>query len=158
MKYIIDENGEIIDELYEGDKILRINSIEALRNTKNINNKEEFIKIYTRAIFDIYDTLSAAEGFLLFYLLRYADYNNGILRKNGISLTRKTIIDETGKHEDIISKLLNNLIRKEILMFAHSGKDKRIRNYIINPYIFMKGNRVSNMCYELFKNTKWAIR
>lgn len=59
-----------------------------------------------------------------------------------------------GLSENTFDKSMKRLIDDEIL-----GKTKIGRNnvYLVNPFIFMKGQTINQTLYKLFKNSKWNM-
>ena len=148
------ETGEKIDEIREGDSIVRSESKEKLKETVFLNEDEPFLKVYTKAMFDVSRSLDGMENQLMNMLMHYISYETGILKfANGIVLTRQHVIELAGLNYKTVDKHLKRLV--DIGVF---GKHKTGRNvnYIANPYIFMRGKKVNKTLKELFKNTKWA--
>ncbi|MGE5437507.1 MAG: replication/maintenance protein RepL [Syntrophothermus sp.] len=148
------KDGEKIGELKHGDRILKAESINFLKETIELNKKESFIKLYTKPLFELSKSLTGIESQFINYLLQYVSYKSGILiHVNGDKLTRNYMAAETGLNLRTIDRMLNNLVKKQIL-----GKHKTGRSlcFTVNPFIFMKGNRVNETLVKLFENTKWA--
>jgi hypothetical protein len=49
--------------------------------------------------------------------------------------------------------LLNSLVDKEILGKHKTGRSVALT---VNPFIFMRGQKVNQTLYEFFLNSKWA--
>lgn len=148
------KGNKVIGYINENDRIIRGNSIEYLKQTIELNKKESFIKLYTRPLFELSKSLTGIENQFINYLISFISYNTGILmHENGEKLTRKCMAEQTGLHVKNVDKILSNLIKKQIL-----GKHKTGRSvcFTVNPFIFMKGNRVNETLVKLFENTKWA--
>jgi hypothetical protein len=152
---IIDKDtGEIVTELNKGDTILRAGTKDYLQTTIDINQKEQFVKVYIKTLFQLSNDLTGAESILLLYLIQYINYTDGILEKDKDTfLTRDIICQETEQSERQIDKLMAGLITKQII-----GKHKTGRNiaFTVNPFIFMRGRRIDKALFELYKKTKWA--
>lgn len=155
-RVIVNSYGEIENTLYTNDtiKIIRGSTKDYLNSTIEINKDEDFVKVYTKAMFGISRSLSGTESTFVNYLLQYIQYQTGILTlSNGRTLSRSHMAQETELDVKTVDKILNNLIKKQIL-----GKHKTGRTvcFLVNPYIFMKGNRVNKTLVKLFENTRWA--
>ncbi len=153
---IVNGYGEIENILHEGDsiRITRSNTKEYLNSTIEINRDEDFVKVYTKAMFGISRCLSGTESTFVNYLLQYIQYQTGILTlSNGRTLSRTYIAQETEFDVKTVDKIMNSLIKKQIL-----GKHKTGRTvcFLVNPFIFMKGNRVNKTLVKLFENSRWA--
>lgn len=155
MRKILDtDNGEIVGELNFGDKIVRAKSIDYLNDTIELGEGEIFAKIYLKPMFALARNLNGTEAQFVNYLMYYISYTSGILaHENGKPLRRQTMSMETGQDLRTIDRILNSLIEKQVI-----GKHKTGKTVIFtaNPFIFMRGKRVSETLYKLYQNTKWA--
>ena len=148
------KDNKVIGYINENDKIIRGSSIEYLSQTIELNKKESFVKLYTRPLFELSKSLTGVESQFINYLIRYISYNTGILtHDNGKPLTRKYMAEQTGSNIKSIDKILNSLIKKQILGKHRTGRSV---SFTVNPFIFMKGNRVNETLVKLFEHTKWA--
>ena len=155
-KYIVNDNGEVIDvindndvvvKMNNGDRIVRKTSIDYFKDTKEI--KKRFIKVNDKAI-----NLLNKYGKYLCLLLKYVGYMDGVLRfNNGIYLTNKNISKIFGINERNTINILNDLIKEDVI---HKHKNKNKNYYIFNPWIASKGKRVSIDLYNEFKMTEWV--
>lgn len=146
--------GEKVGELYDNDRIVRAKSLEYLNNTVEINKDADFVKVYTKPLFELSRSLSGTESIFITYIINYIRYSSGILaHDNGKVLTRQTMSNETGLSIKTIDKLLHSLITKQII-----GKHKTGHSisFTVNPYIFMRGSRINETLKKLYENTKWA--
>lgn len=152
-RYIITNDGEIVDKISEGDRIVRANSVEKFNDTIEINKSDNFIKVYTKCLFEISSEITGAESVLLMFLLQYLQYQTGILtHSNGALLTREYIMSDTKQSQRTIDRSLEGLIKKRILGKHRTGKTVC---FTVNPFIFMKGNRVNKTLAKFFENSKW---
>lgn len=155
-KYIADENGTIIEEIKDGetvikmshgDRIIRKKSVDYFEDTKEI--KKRFIKVNDQAT-----NMLSKYGKYICLLLRYVGYMDGILRfNNGIYLTNKSISEIFDISERNTIKILNDLIKEDVI---HKHKIKNRNYYTFNPWIASKGKRVSISLYNEFKMTEWV--
>ena len=155
-KYIVNENGEIIEvinsndvivKMSKGDRVLRKPSIDYFKDTKEI--KKRFIKVNDQAI-----NILNKYGKYICLLLKYVGYMDGILRfNNGIYLTNKNISKIFGVNERNTVNILNDLIKEDVI---HKHKEKNRNYYTFNPWIASKGKRVSIDLYNEFKMTEWV--
>lgn len=154
MFYVVTGDGEIIDEINEGDRIVRQSSVESFTNTIEINMNQDFVKVYTARLLDVANELNGAESAMMMILIGFIQYNTGILtHRNGKPVTRECITRLVEKDIVTVDKLLDGLNKKQII-----GKHKTGRTvcFTVNPFIFMKGNRVNKTLAKFFENSRWA--
>ena len=155
MRKVIDEHGEIVDELYEGDRIIRKSTYEYLGKRINIHGDANFIKVYSKPLFDLADDLTGNESVMLIYLLRYLGYDCILRFNNGKAITRKFILADTAQSQKTVDRAIHGLIEKGIV-----GKHKTTETYCytVNPYIFAKGTEVDKGIAAFYVTTKWACK
>ena len=159
-KALIDiDTGELLTEIRHGDKIkiIRAESLACIgddNGTVRINQEEDFVKVYTRSLFEISKVLTGIENQLMNYLITYMSYNTGIFADGqGRIIRRSRMAEETGNDERTIDRILEGLIRKQVIGKHRTG---RMVCFLGNPYIFMKGSMVNKTLKKMFENTKWA--
>ena len=87
--------------------------------------------------------------------LQYIRYDTGYLAyENGIKLT----LEDIKKKCDFISqtsivRAIDELVNKKIFARVKTGKEN---NYLVNPYVFMRGARVNKTLSKTFENSRWA--
>lgn len=155
MKYIVDEYGEVLDTLNEnesavkirtGDRIVRAGSIEFLEDTVPI--KIKFIKLNPIACDELNEY-----GNALFCLFQYVNFQTGILMfSNGRKVRAKHLAGILRKKRRSGSQIIKELIDLDVL---HKHDEGKTCYYTMNPYLCLKGKRVSKSLYEEFKNTKY---
>lgn len=148
------KTGQVMGELKEGDRILRARTEDYLDNTIEINKKEPFVKVYLKAMFEVSKSIDGTCNQLLNILLPYTSYKTGILTySNGNKINKKHILKISGLNEKTVDRCINKLIALKVI-----GKHKTGREvcYTVNPYIFMRGQRVNKTLHEFFKDSRWA--
>lgn len=154
LKLINTDTGEVKAEMMPGDRIVRKKSIDYLTSTVEVNKDEPFVKVYTRTMFKVAQTLTGTENQFVNYLMQYIQYNSYVLANdNGKVLRRCNMISETGLSETSIDRLLAGLVDKQILAKTRTGGDLQ---FYANPYLFGKGKRVNSTIEKMFSNTRWA--
>lgn len=151
---ILDLRTGEIEPLYPGDRVYKNRQREYLDRTIEINKKEPYVKVYIRTMEEVSNRLDAYSQKLLNKLMGYISYEDGILEfSNGRPLTREHIIRVSPLNEKTTIRCLSELIQQQII-----GRHKTGRNncYTVNPFIFMKGQRVSKTLYKLFERSCWA--
>ncbi|MCE5220106.1 MAG: replication/maintenance protein RepL [Clostridium sp.] len=148
------QSGELINVMYQGDRIRREEQDKFAGNNTLLNPKEEFIKIFVKPLLKLSTMLTNPEGWFVTYLLKYLNYTSGILKNdNGDCITIDDIMDECGLKPSYTYKILKSLEDKGIIARCKTEGQSYIA---MNPYIFMKGRYASNTLIDLFKTTKWV--
>jgi len=148
------QSGELINVMYQGDRIRRDEQDEYTRNKTQLNPKEDFIKVFVKSILKLSTMLTNPEAWFLTYLLRYLNYTSGVLKKdNGSCITMDDIMDESGLKPSYTYKIIKSLCDKGVI--AKCKTEGQIY-FAMNPYIFMKGRYVSNTLIDIFKHTQWV--
>lgn len=155
MRYIVNENGEVLDTISDaeqvvktqkGDRIVRSSSIEYLEDTVPI--KIKFIKLNPIACSEL-----SEYGNELFSLFKYVNFQSGILKfENGRIIRPKHLSGILRKKRRSGSKIISELIEKDVL---HKHKDGNTFYYTMNPFICLKGRRITKSLYEEFIRTKY---
>jgi len=149
-------SGEIIDGLRDGDRILRSESYDYLTDRAKIEGG--YIKIQDTAA----DMLSRADdltlgGFqVMLRLIPYIRFDTGELAyTNGASINTTHIkkICE-GMSDRTVTRALAVLLEQDVI--GKWQREGRKNAYYVNPFIFMRGERVGKTLLNMFKNTKWA--
>jgi hypothetical protein len=153
-KYIIDQDGEIIDEINGGDKIIRKKSTEYLKNT-DVWNLESFFKGHIKEIVKLMSSLSTNEKAFLFSIIPYIGYNDCCLKfLNNKQINTEDFPRLTGLSRSVCYETINLLIKKDIL---YKGKNSHGRQYFINPWLFCKGQRINKVLKTMFENYRIKI-
>ena len=156
LTHVKEENKRNCVELNEGDRILRKKSIDFLKNTDEIQKTEMYVKFFLKSASVLArEKLSSTEMSVCLELLQYVRYDTGYLAyENGSKLT----LEDIKRKCDFISntsiiRAIDELVDKKILAKVRTGKEN---NYLVNPYIFMRGARVNKTLSKTFENTKWV--
>ena len=158
---VIDEYGEILNEIYEGDKIIRQEQ-DKYKKTHIIGfkKKEAFVKVFTNPITTLFKELPTKEFAVTMALMPFISYTDGILRYNGKIVDGKTISNVLGENYETFKRIITSLIKKDILAKVERQSDtyanKTRKCLVVNPYIFLRGQDIEKDIVELFSNSKWA--
>lgn len=154
MGYFVTPEGEIIEELKEGD------SYTIKRDGKNsptrikINHGENFVKVYYKKTNELMKILTPDEFKFLNYLTSHIVYlKNTLCCENGKVLTRQKMEKDCNISIRQIDRMLKTLEENDIIFKGKSGN--RIY-FIANPFLFMKGGEINELTYDFFKDSKWA--
>lgn len=157
--YLCDEDMSVLDELREGDRVVRKESTDAIKKIKEYERNTvaismPFTKSNDDVMFDVAKELTGQEYILLGMLTRYIQYNTCLLtHSNGKLLDREDICETVGKSERTIDRILEGLVKKKVFGRHKTGKET---SFTVNPFIFMKGHRINKTVYKLFSKSKWA--
>ena len=154
---IIDEYGNVLDELERGDlvTISTEKERELYHELQPVNAGRNYVKVYTSAAVRMGRVLTATEMQVAFRLIPYVWANTGILKKrNGHFLTRKYFLDDNPDLAwQTVDKAFAALVSKGVLAKAVTQGQKA---YIANPYIFQIGTKSEKTLLDLFSHTKWT--
>jgi predicted transcriptional regulator len=114
--YINNETGEIKKQ--EEKKVIRI------------PKEDEYIKIYIKTIGVLHNIPASADKILL-EIIRYVNYDNRIIITKPV---KEKIAERLGLSYSRVHNYISTLSKKNILIREDRGM------YILNPYIFGKGN------------------
>jgi hypothetical protein len=153
------KTGKPTHDINEGDTLRIIKGDQKFKKKidepqVSVNDAEPFIKVFTKPLFELSKSLSGTESQFLNYLIQYIRFGSGIIAYgNGKPLTRANMARDTGLSKKTIDRLLNSLVDKEILGKHKTGRSVALT---VNPFIFMRGQKVNQTLYEFFLNSKWA--
>ena len=152
MKVIVDENGEIIDTLKDGDKIVRAHVVDTTYQTWKM---ESFYKGHIAEIRKLMKELTTHERAFLFSIATYVGYEDCCIKyDNGNCLNFDDLVSISGMSRSRASETINTLIKKDIL---YKGKNSQQRQYFVNPWIFCKGNRINKVLKTMFNNYRIRV-
>jgi hypothetical protein len=160
MEYkVIDDSGQVIGYIREGDRVVRKESVESVNGTVAWTPEESFGKFYPEAMKRLSKLgCTAAEYRLLFLVLGYISYKSGLLmHDNGRSLTAEWITEQMDMNKDVVYRTIRSLIAKGIL-YKGSGNKGKVDEYFINPFYFFKGNRINQTLLAMFSDPKDRVK
>lgn len=160
-KIVNHETGEIMDDLYENDKI--IHEKDKDDNTiYDFNKGKDFVKLYV-GVNNLRKYLTPNEFSIAISLADFVCYDDCILRKgghhNGKIFTLQELSDEMDIPYNNLRRTINSLIKKGVIGIHKTGcKDKPnaiVKAITVNPYIYTKGTNVNKTILGLFENSNW---
>lgn len=147
-RYIVAENGEILEELNGRDRILRSGTVKYLSGTDVI--RFNFGKINVDCIKHIKncDLRYAMD------LLEYIELGSGILKfKNGRTISSASKMGKIfNVHTRTAQIIVRRLIKEDII---HRIKDSAGTYFVYNPYIMHIGKRVPKDLIKEFHDSEW---
>jgi hypothetical protein len=155
-KVVIDTiTGEVVTELYDGDRIVRATSSEAIHELESAPKGETFTKLYHKVIPLIVDCgLSASELILFMHLAVNLRYISNVAKyPNGKLITRGNLQSDLKLSEPTIKRSIYRLIKVGLIVEASTIEGKV---FIVNPYVVVMGDKINKTVYDLFRKSKWA--
>jgi hypothetical protein len=158
---VVNDDGLILTEIYEGDKIVRESQNDYTNKyITNFNKKELFVKVYKNPIKELWKELTMREYAVSTALMPYISYKDGILRNDGVAINIKDMSVLLEMDYDairkIIPKLEKELVLKKVKRQSDKYADKTKNYYVVNPYLFMCGTDMEKEIVDIFKCSKWS--
>jgi hypothetical protein len=152
---IVPETGECLTEIFDGDRIIRGSSIEALKELESAPKGETYTKIYRKVIPMIVDCkLTAAELLVFMYLASNLRYISNVAKfPNGKLIMRENMQHDLRLSEITVKRSLYRLIKEGLIVEANTIEGKV---FIVNPFVMSVGDRINKTVYDLFRKSKWA--
>lgn len=145
------ETGEIKHELQPGDRILKAQSIEKLKSIEEFK-VDNFSKLNNDELQLILPELSKEEKAMLLTLFGYVRYETGLIQyKNGRDIAYKDIMKLCSLSESAVFRIIDSLVAKDLL---YRGKNSKNVQFFLNPWLISKGNVISKVLKDMFKNYK----
>lgn len=166
-KVISVETGEVMDDIYDGDKI--VHPKEKIENgiIYNFNADKPFVKLYL-GVFKLRKYLTPGEFSIAVSLADFICYEDCILRKgghkNGKVMTMKDVAKEMELNYDYIKKTFSVLRKKGIISLFDMGNINNSKNVkinkiekgiAVNPYIYTKGTNINSTILGMFTDSGW---
>jgi DNA-binding MarR family transcriptional regulator len=121
--------------------------------------KTKFVKAFEEEVVNLIDEdkLSFEElGLLLYLAAKYTGHEDNYLRKEGIYLTKKKLIEDIHNSKKSNGNLSESyyvrkiiaLEKKNLILSEPHPKDKRNKVFYLSPYLFYKGKFMDNKVKE----------
>jgi hypothetical protein len=159
------ETGEIINDIYEKDKIVPYKEPKEDDKIYDFNSDEKFVKLYL-GVNELRKYLTQGEFAVAMSLADFICYDDCIVRKgghhNGKILTNKELSEEMDINYDALRKTITSLTKKGVIGIHKTGcknnPNVMVKAITVNPYIFTKGNNVNKTILGLFEHTNWKSK
>ena len=160
VSYEVDaETGEILSEIYEGDRIVHKKD-EDETTISGFNKGHRFVKLYA-GISNLRgkgkDKLSDKEFAVTLSLSDFVCYDDCCLREGGHSngkiLTQAELAEKLEMQYKNFNNTFRSLRKKMVLGTFHTGGDEYIT---VNPWIFTRGTKVNATVAAYFENSVWS--
>ena len=156
-KFLVDENGEVINELNdgetyaileEGERVLRKRDIEPIE--KAVEIRMRFAKVNFLVIGEICDKYSIFPK-----LIQYVGYMSGkLIHRNGRVITREKLPVICGVSKITVDRQLKGLLKDDIL--KRELTDEGVVFYM-NPYVVHLGRKINESLFKMFENTEYRF-
>jgi len=143
------KDDEVFTKVCAGDMVVKNNSVTYLKNSVSFINQYNFVKVNVEVLKELYKY-----GKELSVLFGYISYQTGVLcHSNGKILTPRTLAKILKKSNRAGYLIIKDLIDEDILRKHKNGKSYY---YTFNPWIAVKGKRISKSLYDEFCTSRWA--
>lgn len=127
-----------------------------MKNTDELQKTEMYVKFFLKSASVLArEKMSSTAMSVCLEMLQYIRYDTGYLAyENGIKLTLEDIKSKC-KFISYVSviRAIDELVDKKIFARVKTGKEN---NYLVNPYVFMRGARVNKTLSKTFEASRWA--
>lgn len=149
------ETGEVINEIFDGDRIVRGASVEALKELESAPEGETFTKLYHKVIPLIAQCkLTSTELVVFLYLGSNLRYISNVSKYiNGKLITRENLQRDLKLPEVTVKRSILRLVKEGLIIEARTIEGKV---FVVNPFVLSVGDKVSKTVYDLFRKSKWA--
>ena len=168
MGTVINTDGEIIDHIYDGDSIKHREDDEKKKEflkkyDPEFNKGESFVKLYDKTLAVLRKHLKPAEFMFAISLAEYISYNDGSLRTGGHGNGKFLSMEDLSKEMDIdynvVRRIMPVLTKKGIVCKYETGcvenPKLKVKGYVCNPWIFMRGVAMNRTIIGLFEKSGW---
>ena len=156
-----DQTGVILNNIYEGDKIITPKQQEYVNKyITNFQKKEAFVKVFTNPITALFKELPTKEFAVAMAIMPFISYKDGILKYDGKIADVRTISEQLGENYDVFRKTISSLVKKDVLGKVERQSDtyqnKTKQCICVNPFIYLRGQDLDREIHDKFVNSKWA--
>lgn len=117
-----------------------------------VENENNFTKVFGKELMKYTDKLEKMDALVMMCLINNVSYETCMLTKTGTNdtryiLTHTDIENITGLSKSTIMRVMNRLVKVGLLARV---KFKNSYIYYANPFVFLKGHRISKAIYDIF--------
>lgn len=163
--YIVDKNHNVCKEINAGDKVYikRAEQLEYYKKYVEVDKRITFTKLFCKAS-DILAKINftPSEAKIIFAMLSHISFGelSGYLikiRQNSFDgyLNESDLCKIVTMNKRTFDRAIKGLVEKEIIQLEKEGRNNFI---IVNPFIFMKGDKITRTQYEKFKSSIFNVR
>lgn len=169
IEYLVNtETGEIVQEIYDGDKLRlsRQSQIEYLEtHIVNFNKDKSFVKIYDDVVPLLEKYLTLAEFRFAICLIPHVSYEDSIIRETKDRYSKilniRDLAEIHGYSYDYAKKTISALKRKGVIGKHETGSilancSQKINTvYTVNPFIYFRGSDLITPVHSFYINSGW---
>ena len=158
--YIVDDEGQIVSDLGEdidnavftrldpNDVVIKRGTGVGLEETKEV--ELDFAKINYKAGMELYQRCPQA-----LMILPFINFTDNVLKySNGTLVSATNFAKHTGYNKDYVVQVFKKLRDNRVIELTRF--DGKIA-YVVNPYVFFKGKKMTVSTLNKFENTDWQI-
>lgn len=147
IRYLVDQDGEVLNTLNEFDRIVRHGQSEFISETTKINFN--FVKINVDALANIENSKYVSK------ILQFIEFGTGILKyKNGRVIKKNIDLGRKMSDNEKVGYRIVKQLMKEDVIHRHITSDMGVY-FTFNPFIAHSGKRVPKELYNEFYSSKW---
>ena len=148
-KYVVSaQTGEVLNELYRGDRILRKESLDKLGEQDEMRYSD-FVILNISEFKVLSEVLDIYEMGVVAKIIPYVSYITGTIQhRNGKKIGTEGIAEIVGLSRNKTYTVLTALVVKGVICKQREGREVY---YCFNPYILHRGKFVSRETKEKFK-------
>ena len=160
--------GEIIDEVFQGDRISikrEAQDVYASTHIMNFNKDKSFVKIYDEVVPLLEKYLTLPEFKFAICLTPHVSFEDCIIRKTqdrrSKILTMKDLAALHNFKYDYVRKIMSSLKRKGIIGKHETGSilqdctQEESTVYTVNPYIYFRGSDILTPIHSFYERSGW---
>ena len=160
--------GEILEELYPGDRIKIIREEQdqyASTHIMNFNKEKTFVKIYDDVVPLLEKYLTLPEFKFAICLSPHVSYEDCVIRETQNRKSRilglKDLAEIHKYKYDYLRKIMSALMQKGVIGRHETGsilKDYDRKEgiiYTVNPYIYFRGSDIITPIHSFYINSGW---
>lgn len=155
-RFVVDDDGEVVDIMNETDRVLRGKSVEYLQKFQ-VWNLQNFFKGNTNEMKEINKILDVTERAFLFSVMPYVCYYDcHLIDDDGEDIGTEKLVEISGLSRSVVYRTIESLISKDLI---YRGKNSsKTRQYFLNPWIVYKGDKIECVLKTMFKNYHVKIK
>lgn len=165
---VVNADGEIVTDLYEGDTYKRISAEQKdymKSYTKNFKGGESFVKLYDEIVPKLIKELTPGEITFVLSLVNHVSYEDCVIRKTNNASSDILDSNELAKILNIapstVRKYLSTLKTKGIIGVHEVGSilpkyyGKKQKVITVNPNIYFRGININKTVETFYENSGW---
>jgi hypothetical protein len=148
---LVNEDGEVLQEIYEGDSfsVFRKESADYLNDTIEWGKGWPFVKLFRESLSMLALKLSGGAFAVALVLANYIQYGSGVIAIGDKAVNNADIQKLMGYSDKTVTSIMKELVDKMVFYRGRTGKSY---HYFANPYIFCRGSKINKTLQGMFKS------